>query len=101
MLYNEEQRSKSGKIVPHLREQTMQSTPPLLKVINTDKQATDVARELSITIDQLLGTEEIPMADVAWQYVHGQSLVKPEQIPKLSTQMRRLHEWYMKEAKNG
>ena len=84
-LYNEEPWNKCGKTVSQLGEQTMQSIP-LLKVINTDdKQATDVARsaadiarEMGITIDQLLGKEEIAMADVAWKYVHGKSLVRPK-----------------------
>ena len=75
----------------------MQSIPPL-KVI-TDKE-TDIARSLGITVAQLLGTEEIPVADVAWQYVHGKTLVRPEQVPHLPTQMRRLHEWYMKVVKD-
>ena len=97
-LYNEEQRNKSGKTVPQLREQAMQSIPPLK--VNTDK-VTDAARDIGISVDQLLGNEEVPMADVAWQYAPGKSLVRPEQVPHLSTQMRRLHEWYMKEVKNG
>jgi hypothetical protein len=90
--------NKSGKTVPQLGEQAMQSIPPL-KVI-TDK-VTDAARDIGISVDQLLGTEEVPVADVAWQYAPGKTLVRPEQVPHLSTQMRRLHEWYMKEVKNG
>ena len=90
--------NKSGKTVPQLGEQAMQSIPPLK--VNTDK-VTDAARDIGISVDQLLGNEEVPMADVAWQYAPGKSLVRPEQVPHLSTQMRRLHEWYMKEVKNG
>ena len=76
----------------------MQSIPPL-KVI-PDK-VTDATRDFGISVDRLLSTEEIPMADVAWQYAPEKSLVRLEQVPHLSTQMRRLHEWYMKEVKNG
>ena len=90
--------NKSGKTVPQLEEQAMQSIPPL-KVI-TDK-VTDTAKDFGISVDQLLGTEEVPMAELAWKYVPGNPLVIPEQVPHLSTQMRRLHEWYMKEVKNG
>ena len=32
------------------------------------------------------------------KYVRGQPLVKPEQIPLLSTRMYNLHNWYMTEA---
>jgi hypothetical protein len=46
----------------------MQSIPRL-KVI-TDK-VTDAARDIGISVDQLLGTEEVPVADVAWQYAPG------------------------------
>ena len=66
----------------------------------TDK-VTDATRDFGISVDQLLGTEEIPMADVAWQYASRKSLVRPEQVPHLSTQMRRLHEWYMQASKEG
>ena len=90
--------NKSGKTVPQLGEQAMQSIPPL-KVI-TDK-VTDAARDMGINVDQLLGTEEVLMAELAWKYVPGNPLVRPEQVPHLSTQMRRLHEWYMREAKQG
>ena len=90
--------NKSGKTVPQLGEQAMQSTPPL-KVI-TDK-VTDAARDIGTSVDQLLGTEGFPMAELAWKYVPGNPLVRPEQVPHVSTQMRRLHEWYMKEVKNG
>jgi hypothetical protein len=91
--------NNSGKIVPQLEEQAMQSIPPL-KVI-TDK-VTEAAKDFGIsTVDQLLGTEEFPMAELAWKYVPGNPLVRPEQVPRLSIQMRRLHEWYMKEVKNG
>ena len=30
----------------------------------------------------------------------GQPLVRPEQVPHLPTQMRRLHEWYLKFSKD-
>ena len=72
----------------------MQSIPPL-KVI-TDNALTNAAREMGITVEQLLGTEELPMGDLVWKYVPGNPLVRPEQVEHLPTQMRRLHEWYMK-----
>ena len=70
---------------------------PVLKV-STDLAVTDVvrqmAREASVTVEQLLGTEALPTCpkDLAWKYVPGNPLVRPEQIPLLSTQMRGLHD---------
>ena len=44
----------------------------------------------------------LPISDqYAWRYVHGQSLVRPEAVKFLPTQLRLLHQWYMKAAKDG
>jgi hypothetical protein len=64
-----------------------------------DLRVADLARSQGLTVGQLLGVDEIPKAEIAWKYVYGEPLVRPEQIPGLPTQMRRLHEWYMKAAK--
>ena len=37
----------------------------------------------------------------AWTYVHGRSLFRPEQLESLTTQLRRLHQWYEKATKAG
>ena len=77
----------------------MQLTPPLK--VSTDKVTTDVAQEFGCSVEQLRGTKKFPMAELAWKYVPGNPLVRPAQVPHLSTQMQRLHEWYMKEVNNG
>ena len=41
------------------------------------------------------------MAEVAFRYQHGKPLVRPEQLPKLSTMMQTLHNWYLKACKEG
>ena len=47
-------------------------------------------------------TEDFPVADkFAWQYKEGEDPVRPEKRPLLSTQMRKLHEWYLEVAKEG
>ena len=61
----------------------------------------DMARDLGLTVAQYLGKEEVPKADLAYRYEHGKPLVRPEQVPHLQTQMRRLHEWYMHASKEG
>jgi len=88
---------KIGKKVPQLGEQEQQSIPPL-KVF-PDKDVHKDSTGLSVA--QVIGDTGFPMAEIAWKYVHGESLVRPEQVPKLTTQMRRLHEWYLKVAKGG
>lgn len=96
--YSEQmQQGKSWKKVPQLGEQEIQSTPPL-KVF-PDKDVHNDSTGLSVS--QVIGATGFPMAELAWKYVHGKSLVRPEQVPNLTTQMRRLHEWYMKVAKGG
>ena len=54
-----------------------------------------------LSVAQLIGDTGFPMADLACKYVHGQPLVRPEQVPNLTTQMRKLHEWYIKVANEG
>ena len=41
------------------------------------------------------------MSLFAYKYQYGKPLVRPEEVPKLPTKMRRLHQWYMEEAKKG
>ncbi|KAK1629315.1 hypothetical protein QYE76_003630 [Lolium multiflorum] len=38
---------------------------------------------------------------IAYQYKYGQPLVRAEELPNLSTQLRRLHNWYMEKCKDG
>jgi len=92
--------SASGKTVPQLGEQEKQSIPPL-QVLPLLPEYEVIAKSMGMTVDQLLGKEDIPKADLAWKFVLGQPLVRPERVPLLPTQMRRLHEWYMEVTKTG
>ena len=95
--YSEQmQQGRSGKKVPQLGEQEQQSIAPL-KVF-PDKDVHNDSTGLSVAT-QGIGDTGFPIAEIAWKYVHGQTLVRPEQVLNLSTQMRRLHDWYMKVAK--
>ena len=98
--------NKSGKTVPQLGEQAVQSIPPLK--VSTDKVVTnadrEMAREMGVIVEQLLGIEEFPTMDpkeLAWKYVLGNPLVRPDEVELLPTQMRRLHDWYLREIKAG
>ena len=39
--------------------------------------------------------------EFAREYVPGNPLVRPEQVPLLSTQICKLHDWYLREVKMG
>jgi hypothetical protein len=44
-------------------------------------------------------SEDIPTVPLAWKYEKGKSLVPPGKEKTLSSQIQRLHEWYMDVAK--
>jgi hypothetical protein len=54
-----------------------------------------------MSVEALLNENACPKAEVAWKYVVGEPLVRPERIPHLPTQLRNLHDWYMRVAKEG
>ena len=63
-----------------------------------------MAREMGVTVEQLLGIEEFPTMDpkeLAWKYVPGNPLVRPDEEELLPTQMRNLHQWYLREVNAG
>jgi hypothetical protein len=101
--FKKRQRTKSStasmKQVPQLGEQKNQSIPPLKVLSDAELRVAAIATSQGLTVDQMRGLEEIPKAELAWKYVYGQPLVRPDKIPQLPTQMRRLHDWYMKVAK--
>jgi hypothetical protein len=103
---------KSGKTVPQLGEQAVQSIPPLIVPTHVSTGAADelvitddhrrMAAEAGVTVYQLLDIEpmdKIREEDVKRKYARGEPLVKPEEVKKLPTRMYELHEWYMKIAK--
>ena len=80
------QAAASRKQVAQLREQAHKSITPL-KVISDKEVQHDTSRK---------------EYQYAWTYVYGNSLVRPEHVDSLPTQLRRLHLWYEKavEAKH-
>ena len=79
--YNSEmERRKSGKQIAQLGEQAVQSVPPL---------------------QVFPDTSDVHIPEVAYEYVHGKPLVRPELVKLLPTRMRQLNQWYMKAAKKG
>jgi hypothetical protein len=98
------------KIVPQLGEQAVQSVPPLI-VQQTNAGIDEnlitlelirMSEETGVSIRALLGLEELPRLkkeELHWKFVRDKSLVRPEQIPLLPTNMYKLHEWYMRVTK--
>ena len=50
---------------------------------------------MGMTLGQLLGYEDQPMLEIAGKHVKGESMVSNEELSRLSTHMRNLHNWYM------
>ena len=79
----------------------VQSFPPLdiLKASTEDYER--FASKLGMTVDEMLNEADFPKSKLAYKYAPGESLVRPEQVEHLPTQMRRLHDWYMKACVKG
>jgi hypothetical protein len=85
----------------------MNSCPPLqvfpdvqydLEIIALYKEE---AEAHGMSVSQYLNQCDFFMADIAYKYRHGIPLVRPEEIPNLSTRMQKLHKWYMEASKHG
>ena len=121
---DKERSAKSGKQIAQLGQQKNQSVPPLIVCSDIDKdfradmdkdlqlldpraipaareqgitvsQAMENATAMGMTLGQLLGYEDQPMLEIARKYVTGESMVSNEELTRLSTHMRNLHDWYM------
>jgi len=62
-----------------------------------NEQEVEFLRETGFTLDQAIGTADIPIAEViAIPFKLGKPLVTEEEEIKLGTQMFNLHKWYMR-----
>jgi hypothetical protein len=52
-------------------------------------------------VSQYLSQCDFPTADIAYKYRYRSHLIRPEEIPNLSTRMQKLHKWYMEASKDG
>ena len=61
------------------------------------------ARECGVTLEHLLSGSDggYTVADTAWRYELGKSLLRPDQLDSLTTFKRQLHTWYVKASKKG
>ena len=61
----------------------------------------DFAREAGISLSQVHGKDIPFLAQDTWKWKYGKSLVPEDHIPRLPTQMRRLHDWYLEATQRG
>jgi hypothetical protein len=102
---------KKGNTIPQLGMQEKQSVSPLKVLPAAQKPSEEIdmdevrrfARECGMTVEQVLSGRDgsFPIAEQAWKYEPGKSLVRPELLGSLSTRKRQLHQWYMKAANKG
>ncbi|KAK1662679.1 hypothetical protein QYE76_050838 [Lolium multiflorum] len=105
-------KGKKRKEVPLLGDQPKQSIPAL-KVFNVPKlyqqqggfdmeEAAKLAAACDVTVEELMAAADIvPTADIVPQFVYGADLVSKEQLHKLPTHMRNLHQWYLDACKEN
>ena len=74
---SEMEKGKSGKQIAQIGEQDVQSVPPL----------------------KIFPDKDDHIAEVVYEYVHGQPLVRPELVQYLPTKLCQLNEWYLKATK--
>ena len=103
--YEKRKSGSSSSDVPQLMAQQKQSIEPLV-VLNQEHQGfLGFLQSTKLTTDQIIGAsnqdlnplKEYPIALVVrWKYKEGTSLVHPDVVELLPTQMHRLHDLYMK-----
>ena len=97
---------QAGEQFPSSENRKTKCAPPLNVFSDGDPELAQLldqlaAEQLVWTLGQYLGTEEAPMAELAYKYKYGKPLVRHDQLSQLQTQMRRLHEWYIKACEEG
>ena len=102
--YEKRKSGSLGSNVPQLGAQKKQSIEPLV-VVNQEQQglleflkaSKLTTTEITGSTDQVLQSGEFLIAPVVrWPYKASTNLVPPEIVPVLPTQIRRLHDLYMK-----
>ena len=102
--YEKRKSGSSGSNVPQIGAQKKHSIEPLIVVNQQQQRLLEFLKALKLTTTEITGSTnqppqsgEFPIAPVVrWPFKAGTSLVPPEIMPLLPTQMRRLHDLYMK-----
>ena len=61
----------------------------------------DFAREAGISLSQVNGKDITFLAQDTWKWEYGKPLVPKDHMKSLGTQMRKLHDWYLKATEKG
>ena len=93
------------KGVAQLGEQAKKTISPLKVVTDMDlAKATrdaDFARDAGISVSQAYGKDIPFLAQDTWKWEYGKPLVPKDRMKSLGTQMRKLHDWYLKATEKG
>ncbi|KAK1678941.1 hypothetical protein QYE76_039789 [Lolium multiflorum] len=67
------------------------------------EEAAKLAAACDVTVEELMSAADaaVPTADIVPQFVYGADLVSKEQLHKLPTHMRNLHQWYLDACKEN
>ena len=103
--YDKRKSGSSSSGVPQLGAQQKQSIEPLLVLNQEQQDFLGFLQSAKLTTDEITGAsnqdldplkEYLIAPVVKWHYKEGISLVPPDIVQLLPTQMRRLHDLYMK-----
>ena len=95
-------RASKAKNVAQLGQQDKQSIPHFVVQSYDDPEtASMIEREARAQGASVEYEDYYPTAQVVNKYRYGSDLVKPGELARLGTQMRRLHEWYLQACRNS
>ena len=94
--------SKEAKKVAQLGQQDNQAIPHfVVQPYDDPETASMIEREARAQGASVEYEDYYPTAQVVNKYRYGSDLVKPGELARLGTQMRRLHDWYLKACRRG
>ena len=89
--------SKEAKKVAQLGQQDIQAAPHFIVEPYHDPETASMIERAARAQGASVEYEDYyPTAQVVNKYRYGSDLVKPGELARLGTQMRRLHDWYLK-----
>jgi hypothetical protein len=94
--------SKEAKKVAQLGQQDIQAVPHFIVEPYHDPETASMIERAARAQGASVEYEDYyPTAQVVNKYRYGSDLVKPGELARLGTQMRRLHEWYLKACRRS
>jgi hypothetical protein len=94
--------SKEAKKVAQLGQQDIQAVPHFVVQPYDDPETASMIERAARAQGASVEYEDYyPTAQVVNKYRYGSDLVKPSELARLGTQMRRLHEWYLQACRKS